>query len=245
MSHRWLWLLVVVLAGCGAESMRRTRWYWDTVVPAGPAYTPHGDGRLYGVDLSPYRSIAFVVDVSSDLCGPVGPADNPTPYFENGGQSFAIDQIGQALADTFAALPPETRYWLIVATGGSHLALTPHPREGGGTAAGRQRAIALALELLCHGDHTGRLTFSLRRAFDLHPDVVVVLSSTLGGDNPVQQADAEKNLPEQRPVWADPVEELARWPHVVPVIAIPIGGGDPIMSRLAAATGGQYVPSLR
>ena len=118
-------------------------------------------------------------------------------------------------------------------------------------------AAQLLSTMICHGMGTGTLTWSLRRAFDEKPDVVVVLSDTLGSYRPVDRDDALANLPESRPTYASPLDELPRWPTKRPVIAIrisPIGRqfhplvvdstepglGDP-MTRLAEETGGTLV----
>ena len=94
----------------------------------------------------------------------------------------------------------------------------------------------------------------------LKPDVVVVLTDTLGTYSDADRRDVEENLPELRLTYADPLAEMPRWSMTRPVIGISIDSlgrgfhpptarelpdaGD-LLRRIAQESGGRYVAGGR
>jgi hypothetical protein len=194
------------------------------VAVAPPALRPRPvPGFVFGVDLRPYRHIVFVVDNTADMCAPT----------TAGGSRVVLDDVIDQVIASLAGLPIDRELSLVAASGKVRQLV---PRGGD---AGRRVAMEWTCGLLCEGDSS--MTLALVRAFDEHPDVVVLLSN---GAMPRPDHNGRVGaMPDLASIAADPADAIARMEWTAPVIAVDVGHGvyrDRLLA-IANATGGSYV----
>jgi hypothetical protein len=176
-------------------------------------------GFLFGVDLRPYKRIAFVIDSGGAMCT-VEP-----------GVALPIDRATDQLIAAISGLPAETSFVLLGTASGIR-ELVPAAGDNG-----RRAAMQWSCNLFCSGDTS--LAMALLDAFAEQPEVVVVLStdgaSYLSGQ---QDRGRERDL---QLFATDPERVLDRVAGAVPIIAIDLGRGSPHLAAIAAKTGGIVV----
>jgi hypothetical protein len=176
-------------------------------------------GFLFGVDLRPYKRIAFVIDSGGAMCT-VEP-----------GAAMPIDRATDQLIAAISGLPVETSFVLLGTASGVR-ELVPAPGDNG-----RRAAMQWACNLFCSGDTS--LAMALLDAFAEQPEVVVVLStdgaSYLSGQ---QDRGRERDL---QLYATDPERVLERVAGAVPIIAIDLGHGSAHLAAIAEKTGGIVV----
>ncbi len=172
-------------------------------------------GFLFGVDLRPYKRIAFVIDSGGAMCTPEQP-NAPLP----------LDRATDQLVAAISGLPAETSFVLLGTASGVR-ELAPGPGDNG-----RRAAMQWTCNLVCSGDTS--LAMALLDAFAEAPEIVVVLAT----DGAAPRADPSRDLDLQL-YAADP--ELVV-DHSVPIIAIDLGrAASPHLAAIAAKTGGIVV----
>lgn len=177
-------------------------------------------GFLFGVDLRPYKRIAFVIDSGGAMC-----AAEP-------GAALPIDRATDQLIAAISGLPAQTSFVLLGTASGVR-ELVPAPGDNG-----RRAAMQWSCNLFCSGDTS--LAMALLDAFAEQPEVVVVLS-TDGASYLSGQTDRDRELDLQ--LYAtDPERVLERVAGAVPIIAIDLGRApSPHLAAIAEKTGGLVV----
>jgi hypothetical protein len=180
-------------------------------------------GFVYGIDLRPYRKIAFVVDAGAQMCT-VGASSLGNP-------PLPIDEASEQLVAALAGLPAATDVVMLATSSGIR---TFVPQPG---ASGRRAAMQWTCSLFCASDTS--LAMALLTAFGEQPDVVVVLSNTGDAVAPLDHSTRELDL---QLYHADPAKVLDRVVGAVPVIAVDLARTpSTTLAVIAERTGGIHV----